>query len=199
MRSRCFPRGITRRFCGRCWERCSHRPGAWARSTDTGRAHMTNRKPACRGRLVAHRAFCFGNACARALAVEINHARCRRYGPRLEVGRLSFALRDAAARGQLYAAGTEALAELRAAAGYFSEFGTSIGQVLAPTEHEQFVHRLNGFAYQMRRTQSYLSVHDWRRAQYHLHASWRNLKGMRAILEAAASIQATDFVCGYGV
>ena len=108
---------------------------------------------------------------------------------------LSFALRDAAARGPLYAVAAEVMREVRALREFFREFGKEVDDVLTPEEHLPFLRRLNVLSFKLQRVRSYLSLHSFRLAQYYVLSTWHDLRAMRGLLEAASAQLSSNLVC----
>lgn len=113
------------------------------------------------------------------------------HGPYSGRHTLSFVQRDAAVRASLYALITEVFETLRALRSHFAEFHKSIDDVLRAPEHLTFLRRLNLLEFKLQRTRSYLSLHNFRHAQYYVLSTRHDLRGMRAVLEhAGASLKA---------
>jgi hypothetical protein len=117
------------------------------------------------------------------------------HGPYSARATLSFAQRDAAVRAPLYARITEALAEVRQLAAHFSEFGKTIDEVLRPAEHLTFLRRLNLLAYKLQRVRSFLSLQNFRHAQYYVLSTRHDLRAMRTVLEQAGAMLKAGLVC----
>ena len=116
------------------------------------------------------------------------------HGPYSTRATLSYAQRDAAKRAPLYARITEAFAEVRQLAAHFSEFGKTVDEVLRPAEHLTFLRRLNLLAYKLQRVRSFLSLHNFRHAQYYVLSTRHDLRAMRTVLEQAG---ASEFIDNY--
>ncbi len=117
------------------------------------------------------------------------------HGPYSARATLSFAQRDAAVRAPLYARIAEVFAELRRLAAHFGEFGKTVDEVLRPAEHLTFLRRLNVLAFKLQRVRSYLSLHNFRHAQYFVLSTWHDLKAMRQVLEQAGATLKAGLVC----
>ena len=117
------------------------------------------------------------------------------FGPYSTRTQLSFGLRDAAARAAIHSAVSEALDELAQLRDYFADFGRTIDEVLSPTQHLLFLQRLNVLTFKLRRANSYLSLQNFRYAQYYLHSIWHDTSSMRQLLEQAATSLQSNLVC----
>ena len=117
------------------------------------------------------------------------------HGPYSARATLSYAQRDAAKRAPLYARITEAFAEVRQLAAHFSEFGKTVDEVLRPAEHLTFLRRLNLLAYKLQRVRSFLSLHNFRHAQYYVLSTRHDLRAMRTVLEQAGAMLKAGLVC----
>jgi hypothetical protein len=117
------------------------------------------------------------------------------HGPYSTRATLSYAQRDAAKRAPLYARITEAFAEVRQLAAHFSEFGKTVDEVLRPAEHLTFLRRLNLLAYKLQRVRSFLSLHNFRHAQYYVLSTRHDLRAMRTVLEQAGAMLKAGLVC----
>ena len=117
------------------------------------------------------------------------------HGPYSLRAELSFALRDTASRVALHALADEVLAEVKAVCHHFSEFGKRVDEVLSSAEHLPFLRRLNLLSYKLQRARSYLSLHNFRHAQYYILSTRHDLRAMREILDAAGAALKAQVVC----
>ena len=85
--------------------------------------------------------------------------------------------------------------ELRSVATHFEEFGRAVDEGLRDAERLPFLRRLNVLAHKLRRAQAYLAMHNWKYAQYHLHATWHDLRALRRLLETAGAALSSRLVC----
>lgn len=132
------------------------------------------------------------NASVATLAWAVGRTPFAPYSSRAE---LSFAIRDAASRHALHAVAAEVVAEVHALGTYYGEYGKGVDDVLGAAEHLLFLRRLNVLSYKLGRARSYLSLFNYRYAQYYLHSTWHDLKAMRAVLEAAGAALQSHVVC----
>ena len=117
------------------------------------------------------------------------------HGPYSARAEFSFAQRDAALRAPLYGLAAEAMAEVRSLERYYAEFGKSIDDVLSRSEYLPFLQRLNLLTFKLHRARSYLSLHNFHRAQYYLLSTRHDLRAMRAIADAAGAALSAQLVC----
>ena len=89
----------------------------------------------------------------------------------------------------------EAMAEVRSLERYYAEFGKSIDDVLSRSEYLPFLQRLNLLTFKLHRARSYLSLHNFHRAQYYLLSTRHDLRAMRAIADAAGAALSAQLVC----
>ena len=67
--------------------------------------------------------------------------------------------------------------------------------MLSGAEHMAFLQRLNLLSYKLGRARSYLSLFNFKYAQYYVHSTWHDLKAMRGVLEAAGAALHSHVVC----
>ncbi len=58
-----------------------------------------------------------------------------------------------------------------------------------------FLQRFNVFSFKLQRARSYLSLHNFKYAQYYLHSTRHDIVAMRETLLGATKALATQLVC----
>ena len=89
----------------------------------------------------------------------------------------------------------EVMDDVRALRTHYAEFGKSVDEVLSPDEHLTFLRRLNVLTFKLHRARSYLSLHNFRHAQYYMLATLHDLRAMREVLEQAGNDLQAHVVC----
>ena len=95
----------------------------------------------------------------------------------------SFALRDVAARSSIHAQLVDALAEIQELRSYFSGVGLEVDDALRAPDQLLFLRRLNVLSFKLQRARAYLSLHNFRVAQYHALSARHDIAAMRKLVE----------------
>lgn len=98
-------------------------------------------------------------------------------------------------RAPIYSRIAAVVNEVRALRTFFAEFGKSVDEMLHPAEHLAFLQRVNLLDYKLQRAGSYLSLHNFRHAQYHAFSASHDLRAMRAVLEKASESLNAHLAC----
>lgn len=117
------------------------------------------------------------------------------FGPYSARDRLSFALRDAAARAALHARAAEVVAQVQQLAGYYDEFGVEVDAVLGEKEQLLALQRTNVLAHKLDRASAYLSLHNFNLARYYLHSTRHDLAALSKLLSDGAKALGSRLVC----
>lgn len=117
------------------------------------------------------------------------------WGPYAHGAALSFAQRDAAARGALHARAAEVVREAALLRDYHRELGKEVDDALGSRELLVFTRRLNLLQHKLDRARTDLSLHAFDSAHYFLLSSRHDLRAMRALLAASTRALRSQLAC----
>lgn len=110
--------------------------------------------------------------------------------------RLSFALRDAAARNVLLTDFNRTLSELSGLFTQFQTYGKEIEEVLSPEDHLGFVRRWNIFKFKLTKTHHMMSLNQFNQSLFYIRSSQHDIDAMHHFLHTGMEALTPVMRCG---